>query len=93
MVIKQNQKFDINKMRDEFAAAQSIIPGLGHIYKGHVLQGIILFLGGLVSLWVGLILGFATAGIGLLIPVVYVICIGYHAYDTDDKRKHHAGIF
>lgn len=93
MLAKQTSNQKITKARNELAAILSIIPGLGHIYKGHFSLGLILFLGGILTLWVGLILAFATAGIGLLIPVAYVIVLGYHAFYADDHRKHHAGIF
>ena len=83
----------MQKHRDEFAAIQSIIPGLGHAYKGHYLLALILFVGGLVTIWAGLILGFATAGIGLLVPVIYVGWVAYHAYNVEDHRKHHLGPF
>jgi len=93
MLTKQSNNLNITKARNELAAILSIIPGLGHIYKGYFLLGLILFLGGILTLWVGLILGFATAGIGLLMPVAYVILLGYHAFYAEDHRKHHAGIF
>ena len=52
---------------NRIAAALTIVPGLGHVYKGHFAQGFIwMFLGMPVALWVGILLSLATAGAGLL---------------------------
>lgn len=48
--------------RDRLAAKLSLIPGLGQLYKGHVLEGVSIFLlGGLILAWAGMIalLGYA----------------------------------
>lgn len=80
------------KSRNLIAAISSIIPGLGHIYKGQYRTGAGLMIISPFLIWTALILGFATAGIGLLIPVFFLIAIGWHAYNVDDKRRHPAGI-
>ena len=82
----------IEKSRDIIAAFSSIIPGLGHIYKGHYKIGFGLLIISPFFVWAALILGFATAGIGLLLPIFFLICIGWHAYNMEDKRKHPGGI-
>ena len=86
------QKPSIQRSRDRFAALQSIIPGLGHIYKGHFWLGISLLVVSPAIIWAGLILGFATAGIGLLVPFVYLGGVMYHAYQIEDNRHHHIGL-
>lgn len=78
--------------RDVIAAASSIIPGLGHIYKAHYGTGIGLLIVSPFFVWGGLILGWATFGLGLLIPILYIVLIGWHAYSIDDRRHHVAGI-
>jgi len=80
------------KSRNVIAALSSIIPGLGHIYKGQYRTGACLLIISPLFIWVALILGFATAGIGLLVPFFFLILIGWHAYNSEDKRKHPAGI-
>ncbi len=80
------------KTRDIIAALSSIVPGLGHIYKGHVREGWTILLISPLFIWAALILGFATAGFGLLVPVAYLIIIGWHAYSIEDKRRHPGGI-
>lgn len=79
------------KYRDIIAAVSSILPGLGHLYKGHFREGVAFLIVSPLFIWAGLILGFATAGFGLLAPVVYVIIVGWHAYSIEDKRNHPGG--
>lgn len=76
---------------DLIAAISSIIPGLGHIYKAHYETGLGLMVISPFVIWAGLILGFATFGIGLFAPIVFVLFIGWHAYNVEDKRHHPAG--
>jgi TM2 domain-containing membrane protein YozV len=80
------------KSRNVIAALSSIIPGLGHIYKGHYKKGIGLLIISPVFVWAALILGFATAGIGLVVPFLFLFLIGWHAYMIEDRRKHPGGI-
>ncbi len=78
--------------RDVIAATSSIIPGLGHIYKAHYTTGFGILALSPFLIWVGLILGWATFGLGLFLPGVYVFLIGWHAYNLEDRRKHPAGV-
>jgi hypothetical protein len=66
--------------RDEIAAILSIVPGLGHIYKGHYEAGF---------LWIGILFGLATAGIGLLFPILCWAALVWDAYNEKDRRRHH----
>ncbi len=75
------------------ATALSIVPGLGHIYKGYIGLGATLLLLSFTIIWVGLISAFATAGISLSVPFFYVGATAWHAYNIEDRRKHHLGIF
>jgi hypothetical protein len=76
--------------RDIIAAISSIIPGLGHIYKGHYLAGIfIMVLGVPIGVMVGIFLSLATAGIGVLVPVLFWAMVVVHAYYAVDYRKKH----
>jgi len=78
--------------RDVIAAISSIIPGLGHIYKAHYSTGFGILALSPILLWIGLILGWATFGVGLLLPFGYVTLIAWNAYNLDDLRKHPVGI-
>ena len=72
------------------AASSLVIPGLGHIYKGQYLPGVvILLLGAPLAVWAGVLLSLATLGVGLLIPVAYWATVAVSAYYAEDRRKHH----
>ena len=71
---------------NEIAALLSIVPGLGHIYKGHYEAGFLwMFLGmpitrsGLASSSV-----LATAGVGLLFPILCWVALAWNAYNEKD---------
>ncbi len=88
--INKNDK--IRHERDEAAAMQSIIPGLGHIYKGYSWKGIGLFLTAPATIWAGLIAAWATLGFSILIPIVYWVFVIYDAYTIEDRRRSHIGV-
>ena len=77
-------------LRDVLSAIQSIIPGLGHIYKGHYRLGFMILALSPLILWTSAILGLATLGVGLLLPGVFVVVVGMHAYQLEDLRSGHA---
>jgi len=81
------------KSRNIMATTLSIIPGMGHAYKGHYVLGLVLLLMSFVAVWAGLILALATAGLGMVVPGGYVVGIMAHAYLVEDLRKHHVGMF
>jgi hypothetical protein len=75
---------------DEIAALLSIVPGLGHIYKGHYEAGFLwMFLGMPFAIWIGILFGLATAGIGLLFPILCWAGLAWDAYNEKDRRHHH----
>ena len=91
-VNKVSEQHRKSRTIDIIAAISSIIPGLGHLYKAHYNVGFgLLFLSPFV-IWAGLILGFATAGFGLFLPVFYMLGIGWHAYAVENRRNHPGGI-
>lgn len=74
-----------NSGRDLAALLMSVVPGLGHIYKGQKVNGVI-FMGGIL-LVVGLSVVFATATVlasFLMIPV-YWSGVMLHAYWAEDR--------
>lgn len=76
-------------LRDEIAAALSLVPGLGHAYKGYYAHALgILFLIPAV-VFASALLGLATFGVGLLLPLIFWIGIGIQAYYLPDHRKFH----
>ena len=71
--------------RDIIAVALSIIPGMGHIYKGHKLTGWLILLGSVVVVFgVGVIATY-TAGFGLLLLPFFWLWVMTLAYWIDDK--------
>jgi hypothetical protein len=75
---------------NEIAAVLSIVPGLGHLYKGHYEMGLLwMFLGMPMAIWIGILFGLATAGIGLLFPILCWVALAWDAYNEKDRRRHH----
>jgi len=78
------------RAHNEIAAVLSIVPGLGHIYKGHYAMGFFLmFLGMPIAIFVGIISILGTAGVGLLFPIGCWAALAYDAYRKKDRRHHH----
>jgi len=77
-----------HKQINIIAAISSIIPGLGHIYKGYRKEGFCILIISPFFIWAALIFAFATLGIGLFVPFVYLFIVGWHAYNLESKRKH-----
>ena len=67
-----------------------VVPGLGQIYKGHAAAGLLwMFLGMPIAVWAGILLGLATAGVGLLFPLMCWAGLAVDAYYEKDLRIHH----
>src|SRR5436309_6115638 len=76
-----------NADRDRAAALLSLAPGLGHLYKGHVLLGgLTFFVVGPLILALTLALVPATLGVILIIPVAFMLTVLVHAYHAPDLR-------
>jgi TM2 domain-containing membrane protein YozV len=73
------------KASDAVAVLFSIIPGLGHIYKGHILAGLIWMICAIpVGIFI-LLAAFASAGWGLGLFFFYLGAVMLHAYAIDDR--------
>lgn len=73
--------------RDKLACLMSVIPGAGHLYKGHRLAGVLYLVGtGLAILWCALA-ALPTMGLGLLLLPFYWAWVMTHAYWTEDRVK------
>ncbi len=75
--------------RDLTAVCFSVLPGFGHIYKGHRLLGAILMLGSIFAGFAAMLAGFASAGWGLLLLPLYWGAVMLHVYWADDRALHH----
>ena len=75
---------------NEIAALLTIVPGLGHIYKGHYEMGFLwMFVGMPIAIFVGIISILGTAGVGVLFPIGCWLALAYDAYNEKDRRHHH----
>src|SRR3954471_9352022 len=73
--------------RDRVAAILSIVPGLGHLYKGHIIfGGLIFFVIGPAILALSLAVIAATLGVSLIIPAAFMLAVMVHAYNAPDRR-------
>lgn len=74
------------KASDAVAVLLSILPGLGHIYKGHRLLGLLLmFVGTPMAVGGALLAATGTAGFGVLILPVYWLAVMVHVYAIQDR--------
>lgn len=73
------------KASDAMAVLLSVIPGLGHIYKGHKLIGFLLMTGAPLAVALALLAATATAGFGLGLMVFYWFAVMFHAYAIADR--------
>jgi hypothetical protein len=64
----------------------SVVPGLGHIYKGHTLTGTLLALGGVFAILACALAATASAGFGLLLIPLYWAGVMLQVYWLEDKR-------
>ena len=77
------------KKRNIAALWLSLVPGLGHLYKGYLLfGGSIFFLIGPAVLALSLMLAPGTLGLTLAIPPAFLIAVMIHAYNAEDRRAH-----
>src|SRR5213594_4020418 len=73
------------KASDAVAVILSIIPGLGHIYKGHKLAGFLWMAGAIPAGIFVLLAAIASAGFGIGLFFFYLIAVMLHAYAVDDR--------
>lgn len=73
------------KASDAMAVILSIIPGLGHIYKGHKLAGFLWMLGAIPAGALVLIAAFASAGFGAGLFFLYLIACMIHVWGIEDR--------
>jgi hypothetical protein len=71
---------------DMVAVLLSIIPGLGHIYKGYRLIGVLLiFFGTPMAVGLALLIATGTAGFGFFLLPVYWIATMIHVWAIPDR--------
>ena len=74
------------KASDFVAVMLSVLPGLGHIYKGHKLVGLLLiFAGTPMAIGLALLAATGTAGFGLGLLPIYWFAVMFHVYAIQDR--------
>ena len=77
---------------DMVAVMLSIVPGLGHIYKGYRFIGVLLiFLGTPVAFGLALLIATGTAGFGFFLLPIYWIAVMIHVWAIPDRIAPDAG--
>lgn len=73
------------KASDLVAVMLSVIPGLGHVYKGYRLLGLLFVTGAFGAILLGALAATATAGFGLALIPIYWFAVMFHVYGTRDR--------
>jgi hypothetical protein len=74
------------KASDAVAVMLSVIPGLGHIYKGHRLVGaLIMFVGTPIAILIAALTFTFTAGFGGLLLPLYWFAVIFHVWGIEDR--------
>jgi hypothetical protein len=74
------------KASDAMAVLLSVIPGLGHIYKGHRLVGaLLMFIGTPMAIGIAALTFTFTAGFGGLLLPLYWFGVMFHVYGIEDR--------
>lgn len=71
---------------DMVAVMLSIVPGLGHIYKGYRLIGMLLmFIGMPMAVGLALLIATGTAGFGFFLLPIFWIAVMVHVWAIPDR--------
>jgi hypothetical protein len=73
------------KASDLVAVMLSVVPGLGHVYKGYKLLGLLFVIGAFGAMLLGALAATATAGFGLALIPIYWFAVMFHVYGVEDK--------
>jgi ribosomal protein L40E len=73
------------KASDAVAVLLSVIPGLGHVYKGYRLLGLLFVIGAGFAILIGALAATATAGFGLGLIPIYWFAVMFHVYAIEDR--------
>jgi hypothetical protein len=73
------------KASDLVAVLLSVVPGLGHVYKGYKLLGLLFVIGAFGAILLGALAATATAGFGLALIPIYWFAVMFHVYGVEDR--------
>ena len=79
-----------NADRNKLALLASVLPGAGHILKGHLIGGAAILIGGnIMMLFAAAWLAFATLGVSIIaVPVMWFLMVAGSAYFIEDRLHH-----
>jgi hypothetical protein len=83
--VRTDEETAEGKASDAVAVMLSVIPGLGHVYKGYKVIGLLFFVGALGALLAGALAATATAGFGAFLIPLYWIAVMFHVYGVKDR--------
>ncbi len=81
---RRHQATPIGTERDAYSVILSVVPGLGHIYKGHLMPGLLFMAGWLLAIFVVSVIATFTMGFGLLLLPLYWVGVMMHVYWLED---------
>jgi hypothetical protein len=70
---------------DAVAVLLSVVPGLGHVYKGYKMLGLLFVIGAGFAILIGALAATATAGFGLALIPIYWFAVMFHVYAIPDR--------
>ena len=70
---------------DLVAVLLSVVPGLGHVYKGYRMLGLLFVIGAFGAILAGALAATASAGFGLALIPIYWFGVMFHVYGVEDK--------
>lgn len=73
------------KASDAVAVLLSVVPGLGHVYKGYKFLGLLFVIGAGFAILLGGLAATATAGFGLGLIPIYWFAVMFHVYAIPDR--------
>lgn len=73
------------KASDLVAVMLQCVPGLGYVYKGYRVLGLLALIGGGFAILLGGLAATATAGFGLALIPIYWFAIMFHVYAIPDR--------
>ena len=73
------------KASDVVAVMLSVVPGLGHVYKGYKFLGLLFVTGAFVAITFGILAATASAGFGLFLIPLYWFAVMFHVYGIEDR--------
>jgi len=84
---RRRQSAPVGTSRDTAAMLLSVVPGLGHIYKGHLLTGLLFMAGAAFAVVAVSVIATFTMGFGLLLLPLYWAGVMMQVYWLEDRRR------